>query len=110
MHEFIGAHIISQNLFDVGKSGSEKIEANSSTKNKERLMDMYAEHYRGEFEENHDQTVPRHPWHVFKALREEVRETFEGDEKYERVYVLEQLFQEFKNKWERYRANFKKQG
>jgi len=71
-------------------------------------MDMYAEHYRGEFEENQGDKVPTHPWHIFKALREEVRQTFEGDEKYERVYVLQQLFQEYKDRWESYRANFKK--
>lgn len=71
-------------------------------------MDMYAEHYRGEFQENHEKKVPTHPWNIFKQIRIEIRETFEGDEKYERVYVAEQLFQEYKDKWERYRAEFKR--
>ena len=72
-------------------------------------MDMYAEHYRGDFQSNHEKKVPRHPWHIFKQDRKEVRETFEGDEKHERVYVLQQLFEEYKEKWETYRANFKKE-
>lgn len=72
-------------------------------------MDMYAEHYRGEFEENQSDEVPTHPWHIFKPLREEVRQVFEGDEMHERVYVLEQLFEEYKDRWENYRANFKKE-
>lgn len=100
---------IAESLFDIGKSGAEKIKQNSSTKSKERLMEMYAHHYRGEFEENHEQTVPRHPWHIFKAIREEIRNTFEGDEKHERVYVAQVLFEEYKERWETYRANFKKE-
>lgn len=103
--EVIGAQIIGESLFDIGKSGSEKIKENSSAKNKQRLMDMYGDHYRGEFQENHDQKVPRHPWKIFKAIREEIRETFEGEERHERVYVAEILFEEYKEKWEVYRSN-----
>lgn len=93
-------------LFDLGKTGSDKIRDNSSGKNLERLFDMYEEQYRPDFKENHDQKIPSHPWNVFKELRKEIRETHEGQEKHERVYVAEELFEEYKSKWEEYRANF----
>jgi len=99
---------IGEYLFDVDKSGAEKIEANSSSMNKQRLMEMYADEYRYRFEENMDWEVPTHPWHIFVELREEVREIFPSgsDERHERVFVLEQLFDRFKDRWETYRANF----
>lgn len=106
MYRVCGA--IAESLFDIGKSGSEKIRENSSMKSKERLMDMYADHYRGEFQENHEKQVPRHPWHVFKQIRTEIRQTFEGEECFERVFVAEKLFEEFKRKWEVYRSNFQR--
>ena len=93
-------------LFGVGVDGSRRIEENGSEVCKERLMELYADHYRGEFEANMDRCVPRHPWFVFKEVREEIEQVFEGQERFERVFVAERLFEEFKKRWESFRRDF----
>lgn len=90
---------MSDQLFQVDRDKSSKLRDDLSSTDLDRLLDKHSE-LRQPFEDNMEKEFPLHPYKVYRRL--ETREEREPEE----MVVLDVLLEEYREKWQRYRAKY----
>ncbi|MFB6199245.1 MAG: hypothetical protein ABEJ83_00065 [Candidatus Nanohaloarchaea archaeon] len=82
-------------LWDIGKSSEEKLADEWKTKDKyQEKVDRHRDKFEDRFRENMNKEVPTHPYKVYRNIVEE--KELSDEEK----VALEQMKDEFSNKWQ----------